>query len=93
MEVTSKEVLDEKRALPPRGRDVLVQDVLPTTAQRYDVAVSEFEEHLRVRDIHGLEEFVSCGLNELCHACIRYLRVCFASGSLGLGHRALSSLA
>ena len=31
-----------KRALPPR-RDVLVQDVLPTAAQRYDVAVSVCE--------------------------------------------------
>ena len=26
VEVTSKEVLDQKRALPPRGRDVLVQE-------------------------------------------------------------------
>ena len=42
-----------KRALPPRGRDVLVQDVLPTTAQLYDVTASEFEEYLRVRDSHG----------------------------------------
>ena len=32
-----------KRALPLRGRDVLVQDVLPTTVQRYDMAVAEFE--------------------------------------------------
>ena len=32
-----------ERALPLRGRDFLVRDVLLTTAQRYDVAVSEFE--------------------------------------------------
>ena len=32
-----------KRALSLRGRDVLVQDVLPTTAQRYGGAVAEFE--------------------------------------------------
>ena len=32
-----------KRAHPLRGRDVLVQEVLPTSAQRHDVAVSEFE--------------------------------------------------
>ena len=32
-----------KRALPPRRRDVLVQDVLLTSAQRYDVAVSVCE--------------------------------------------------
>ena len=43
-----------KRALPLRGRDVLVQNVLPTTAQRYDVAVSEFvkfasQRHSRAR--------------------------------------------
>ena len=72
-----------KRALPPRGRDVQVQDVLPTT-EGCDVAVTEFEEYLRVRDMPGLEELVSCGLNELGHACIQCLRVCFASGSLGL---------
>ena len=28
---------------------VLVQDVMPTTAQRYDVSISEFEDYLRVR--------------------------------------------
>ena len=33
VEVTSKEILYQKRALPPRGRDVLVQDVLPTSAR------------------------------------------------------------
>ena len=44
-----------RRALPPRGRDVLVQDFLPTTSQRYDVGVSEFEKYMRVRDIHGLK--------------------------------------
>ena len=35
-----------KPALPLRGRLVLVQDVLPTTAQHYDVAVSEYEKIL-----------------------------------------------
>ena len=30
---------------------------------------------------------VVCGLNELGHACSQYLRVCFASGSLGLETR------
>ena len=69
-----------KRALHPRGRDIMVH-VLPTAVQRYDVAVSEFEEYLRVRDIHGLEELVSNGVNELGHACIQYLQVWFASGS------------
>ena len=83
VEVTSKDVLDQ--SAPSRGWDVLVQDVLPTTARRCDVAVSEFEKCLRVRDIHGLEELVSHGLNELGHACIQYLRACFASGSLGPG--------
>ena len=73
MEIDIERTLGPKRALSPRGRDVLVQDVLPTAAQRYDVAVSEFEEYLRD----------SCGLNELGHACIEHLRVCYASGSLG----------
>ena len=40
VEVTSKAIRDKKRALPPRGRDVLVQDVLPTTAQLFDVDVT-----------------------------------------------------
>ena len=53
-----------KRALLLRGRDVLVQDVLPATAQRYDVTVSEFDKYLRVMDIRGLEELVNHGLNE-----------------------------
>ena len=74
-----------KLALPLRGRDVLVQEVLPTAAHWYEVAVSEFEEHLRGRDTHGLEELVSNGVNELGHACIQYFRVCFASGSLVQG--------
>ena len=42
-----------KRALPSRGRGVLIQDILPTTAEHDDVAVSEFEKYLRVKNIHG----------------------------------------
>ena len=74
-----------KRALPSRGRDVLVQDVLPTTAHRSDVPVAEFEKYLRVRDIHGLEEVVNHGLNELGHPCVQSLRTCFTSGTFGPG--------
>ena len=55
----------------------------PTTAQRDDVAVAEFEKYLRVRDIHGLEELFNHGPNELGHLCIQYLRTCFGSGTLG----------
>ena len=43
-----------KRAVPARGGDVLVQDALPTTAQRHNVAVSEFQECMRLEDIHEL---------------------------------------
>ena len=67
------------QARPLRGQDVLVQDVLPTTAQRYDVAVSEniaCQRHPSDRMNH---------LNELGHLCIQYLRTCFASGTLGPG--------
>ena len=35
-----------KRALPSRGRGVLIQGMLPTTAQHDDVAVSDFEKIL-----------------------------------------------
>ena len=42
-----------KRTLPLRGRDVLVQDVLPTTAQRYDVAVVEFENRCELETSMG----------------------------------------
>ena len=70
-----------KRALLLRGRDVLVQDVLLTTAQRYDVAFAEFDKYLRVRDIHGFEELVNQGLNEVGHLCIQYVLTCFASGT------------
>ena len=69
--------LGPKRALPLRGRDVLAQDVLPTTAQRYNLAVSEFEKYLRIRDIHWLEELLDHGLRELGHLCVQYLRSCF----------------
>ena len=62
-----------------------MQDALPATAQRYDVAVSELEKHLRVRDIDGLEELVNHGLSELDRVCIEHLRNCFTSGSLGPG--------
>ena len=32
---------------------------------------------LRVRDIHGLEEFIDHCLHELGHLCVQYLRSCF----------------
>ena len=72
--VTSKDILGSKRALPSRGRGVLIQDILPTTAQHVDVAVLELEEYLRVKVIHGTEEFVSYGLNEMEQLRIQYLR-------------------
>ena len=74
-----------QRALRLRGQGILVQVVLPTTAQPCDVVASESEKYLRVRDIHGLEQLVNHGLNELGHAGIQHLRGCFASGSLGPG--------
>ena len=49
------------------------------------MTVSEFEEPLRVKNNHRIEELVSSGLNEVGHACIQYLRACFTSGRLGLG--------
>ena len=85
MEVTTSGILDQNEHFLCVERDALAQDVLLTTAQRCDVAVSELEKHLRVRDIHGLEELVNHGLNELGHVCIQYLRTCFASGSVGPG--------
>ena len=54
-----------ERAYSSRGRDVVVQDVMPTTAQRYDGAVPDFEKLLGVRDILVLEELLDHGLNEL----------------------------
>ena len=51
-----------------------MQDVLPTTAQHYDVAVSEFEKHLRVGEIHGPDKLVSHGLNDIRKAGLCALR-------------------
>ena len=68
-----------------RRQAILVQDVLPTTAQRYDAAVSEFEIFRRFQDTHGLEELVSTGLDPIGRSCIQYIRVCSAAGSLGPG--------
>ena len=45
-----------------------MQDILPTTAQHDDVAVSEFEKYLRVKDIHGAEEFVSHSFKDIQNA-------------------------
>ena len=64
-----------KRALPSRGRDVPLQDALPTTAQHYDVAVSEFEEYLRVQEIHGPEKIVSHDLNDIRNAVLCALKL------------------
>ena len=45
-----------KRALLLQKRDVLMLDVPPTAARRCDVAVSKFEDHLRVKNIRGADE-------------------------------------
>ena len=50
-----------KRARPLRGRDVPMQDILPTTAQHFDVAVSKLDKYLRVGKIRGPEKLVSHG--------------------------------
>ena len=61
------------------------RDVLPANAQRYDLAVAEFENICESETNHWLEELVNHGLNELAHLWIQYLRTCFASGTLGPG--------
>ena len=52
-----------------------MRDILPTAALRFDVAVPEFEEYLRNRDIHGCEKPNPASS----------IRVCFASGGIGPG--------
>ena len=74
-----------KRPLPLRGWDVLVQDDLPTTVQRYDVAASESENNCLSGTSMGSKSSSITGLNELGHLCIQYLRTCSASGTLGPG--------
>ena len=56
-----------KRALPLRGRDILVQDFPPTTAQKLWWDRCRSRKYLKVRDIHGLEELLNHGLHELGH--------------------------
>ena len=58
-----------KRASFLRRRDVLMQDVSPTAA------VSKFEEHFRVKNIHGPREFVNHGLNDIRNAVWSAVRV------------------
>ena len=82
-----------KRALPPRRRDVLVQDVLLTSAQRYDVAVSVCENMCESRDMHGLEELVNHGLNELVLIASNIFESVLRQGVSDQDKRALSSLA
>ena len=54
-----------KRAMPLRDWDVLLQDVLPTTAEHCDVAGSEFEKQLRVGEVHGPEKLVTYDLDDI----------------------------
>ena len=68
-----------------RRQAILVQDVFPTTAPRYDAAVSEFEIFRRFQDTYGMEELVSTGLDDIGRTSIQYLRVCSAAGSLAPG--------
>ena len=56
------------RALLSRERSVLIQDLLPTTAQHCDVAVLKLENNLRVKDIHGPREFASYSLHIIQNA-------------------------
>ena len=64
VQVTSTDILVQKRALPVRGRDVPMRDILPTSAQHCDAAAPEFEKY-----IHGPEEVISHGLNERTRFC------------------------
>ena len=64
-----------KRALPMRGRDVSMQDILPTTAQHNSVAAPEFEKCLQTKNIHGPEEVVSHGLNDTENAGLYTMRL------------------
>ena len=41
-----------------------MQDTLPTTSQHDDVAVSDYEQYLRVKNIHGAKELVSDGFDD-----------------------------
>ena len=54
-----------QRAMLLRGRDVLLQYVLPSAAQHSDVAISEFENCLRVGKIHRPKKLVSHELNDI----------------------------
>ena len=47
-----------------------MQDMLPTTAQHHDAAVSVFEKYSGVKDIHGAEELVSHGVNDIQNAAL-----------------------
>ena len=86
VEVTSNDIEDQNAHTPREdGTSWCRTFCLPTAAQRCDLAVSGFEKYLQVRDIHGVEPLVSDGLNESDHACVQYLRVCFASGRFGSG--------
>ena len=56
-----------------------MQDIPPATAQLYDMAVSEFETYLRVKDIHVPEVFVSNNLNEIQTAGLCAMRLSVTS--------------
>ena len=68
-----------KRTLPWRGRDVPMQDILPTAAQHNDVAVSKFEKYVRVGKIHEPDKLVSHGRNDVRGAGLCALRLSVVS--------------
>ena len=72
---------EPKRASSSRGREVLVQDVLPTTAQRYDGAVAEFENICESETSMGSRGSPITVSTKW--VCVQHLRTCFASGTLG----------
>ena len=76
-EVTSNDILDQSARF--LCEDVPVQDELPTPAQHDDVAVSEFEQCLRVEDIHGPEKLVNHDLNDIRNARLFALRLSVTS--------------
>ena len=70
------------RALSSRWRRVLIQGILPTTTQHRGVAVTEFEKHLRVKDIRGAEKFARHGFNDIQNADLCAVRLSVTSWPL-----------
>ena len=82
VDVTSKDILDQNAHILCEDGTSWCRTCCPRL--RNDMTWP-FQNLMNTSESETFKELVNSGLNQLGRACIQYLRVCFASGSLGQG--------